>query len=97
MSTELIQIGAVGVIFVFAIREFFLFMRTKKNGNGNVNKQLLEAITKQNENHLHTIQETMEAIVRDINAGNNRVVDSITNGNMKIIELLGAIKGKLSK
>jgi hypothetical protein len=42
------------------------------------------------ENYLHSLKNA-------INNGNDRVVDAINSSSVKQIELLGEIKGKLSK
>ena len=80
------------MIFLFAVKEFFGYLKSRKEGNGNGTSPFTEAIFKElqtmNNNHLHTLQETMEQ-------GNARLVDAIHNDNTKIIELLGEIKGHL--
>lgn len=81
------QLTAIGIIFAIAIREFFGYLRTKKNGNNGFNRQILEELRAMNINHLHAI----EKAVKD---GNDRLIETIHNDNMKIIELLGEIKGK---
>ena len=43
-----------------------------------------------NENHLHSLKDAIEK-------GNERLVDVIHADNTKMIEILGEIKGKLSK
>lgn len=34
MDTDLIQLGAVAILFLFAIKEFFSYLRSRKNSNG---------------------------------------------------------------
>ena len=34
MPSEIYQIGAVAIIFMLAIREFFSYLKSRKNGNG---------------------------------------------------------------
>ena len=77
------------MIFLFAIREFFGFLRMRKNGNG-FNKEILSELKNMNSNHLNDIHKALDD-------GNRALIDSIHDDNMKIIELLGEIKGKLSK
>ena len=86
METEIYQIGAVGTIFVFAIREFFLFLRTKKNSNGQ--NKLLDEVRYLNDNHLNSIKQT-------IKDGDAKIVETINNIGQKQIEILGRIEGKL--
>lgn len=92
-ETSLIQLGAVAILFAVSIREFFGYLKTKKT-NGVNGYGFTEAIFKElqtmNDNHLHSI----EKAVRE---GNDRLIESIHNDNTKMIEILGEIKGKLSK
>ena len=89
VQTELLQLGAVAVIFLFAIKEFFAFMRSRKNGNG-FNEKILNELRTMNSNHL-------SGIYKAIDDGNKKLTESMHNDNIRIIELLGEIKGKLSK
>ncbi len=92
----LLQLGALAIIFLFAVKEFFAYLKTRKGGNGvnnNANavmESMLKELRIMNENHLHALKDA-------INTGNDRLVDAINNGNIKQIEILGEIKGKLSK
>ena len=92
-ETNLVQLGAMGIILLFTIKELFAYLRSKKtNGvNGNsVMEAMLKELRTMNENHLHSLKDA-------VNTGNDRIVDAINNGNVKQIEILGEIKGKLSK
>ncbi len=90
MSSNILQLGAVAIIFLFAIKEFFAYLKAKKNGNGAENSKFNEAILlelqRMNSNHLHSIQEAIEK-------GNERLVDVIHGDNVKMIEILGELKG----
>ena len=86
-----LQLGAVAVIFLFAVKEFFAYLKTKKEGNGNgLTSAILGELQKMNDNHLHSLEKA-------INDGNGKIVEAINNGNLRQIELLGEIKGTLSK
>ncbi len=91
-NANMVQLGAVAVIFIFAIKEFFAYLQSRKSGeNGNssvLNSAILSELRNMNSNHLHSIQEAVEN-------GNSRLVDVIHADNSKIIELLGEIKGTL--
>lgn len=92
IPTELIQLGAVAIIFLFCIKEFFAYLRQKKtagvlNGSG---KDILKELQTMNNNHLHEICDKMEN-------GNARLINTIHEDNIKIVELLGEINGKLSR
>lgn len=95
MTNDLLQLGAVAVIFLFSIKEFFAWLKQRKeNGNNGKNNVVMESMLKElrtmNENHLHALKDS-------INTGNDRIVDAINSNSIKQIELLGEIKGKLSK
>ncbi len=94
MSSELLNLGAVAIIFLFAVREFFAYLKAKKseptNGNGNMfSKAIFDELSKMNNNHLHSIQEAIER-------GNREMIDTMHNDSSRMIELLGEIKGMLS-
>ena len=92
MTNDILQIGAVAVIFLFAIKEFFSYLKLRRNGSSG--NQVMEAMLKElrimNENHLHALKDA-------INTGNDRIVDTINSGNVKQIELLGEIRGNLNR
>jgi hypothetical protein len=94
MPEDLIQLGAVAVLFLIAIREFFAYLKTRKNGDGGNGNALSGAILNElrtmNSNHLHSLQKAIED-------GNSRLVDVIHADNTKMIELLGEIKGSIRK
>ncbi len=92
---SLTQMGILGVVLLFLIKELFSYLKSKKDGNsadalsssGNDTSTLiLKELQRMNDNHLHTIQES-----------NERLVDVMRDGNMKIVELLGEIKGNLNQ
>jgi len=90
IPTEITQLGAVAVIFLFCVREFFIYIKQRRisplNGSG---KDILKELQLMNNNHLNEICEKMEE-------GNIRLINTIHTDNIKIVELLGEIKGKLS-
>jgi len=51
MTPEILNLGAVVIIFLFFLKEFFAYLKTKKNGNGNY-KVELESINNKLGNHL---------------------------------------------
>ena len=97
MESEVLQLGAVAVLFLVGIREFFSYLKLKKDsetsGNGGASTTLSKAILGElqtmNSNHLHTIQKCVED-------GNRQLIETIHSDNIKMIELLGEIKGILS-
>ena len=92
-QAELLQLGAMGIILLFTIKELFSYLKSRNDSPTKPESQpFTEAIFKElqtmNNNHLQTLQETIEQ-------DNARLVDSMHNDNTKIIELLGEIKGHL--
>lgn len=92
MENELLQIGTLGIIFYLAIKEFFIYLKSRKeNSNGKegiINQSVLSELQKLNSNHLHSIE-------KSINEGNQRLIDVIHSDNIKVIELLAEIRGKI--
>ena len=89
---SILQLSAVAVLFAIAIREFFGYLKSRKqNGNGDsaaFNQAVFNELRQMNTNHLASIKDTLEK-------GNERLIDAIHNDNVKIIEVLGEIKGRL--
>ena len=88
---NLANLGAVAVIFLFAVREFFAYLKSRKTGEGPppvTDKDIFLELQKMNDNHLHTLTDA-------VNIGSKETVRTINEGNMKIIEALGEIKGRL--
>lgn len=94
---EYLNLGALAIVAIFAIKEFFTWLKSKKNGGNSLNQMLLDSVNKINENHLKTIQETVGKICEDINTGNDRVVDAIHSMHTDVATRLGKIEGKLEK
>ena len=95
MDEKLIELGAVAVIFLWSIKEFFSYLKSRKevsNGESTIatNGLILKELQLMNNNHLHSLKDAIEL-------GNTRVVGAINEGNIRQIELLGEIKGQLSK
>jgi len=92
MNQQILQLGALGIIFVFAIKEFFGYLKARKNGNGSsVNYgKMIEQLKSMNDNHL-------SAISKDINAGNDRIVDAIKDMHTDLASRLGELKGKIDR
>lgn len=88
------NLGAVAVIFLFATREFFTYLKSRKNGNshpeGGFNQQIFQELQRMNDNHLHTLTDA-------VNEGNKEIVRTINEGNLRIVQALGEIKGQLKQ
>jgi len=66
MQAEILQLGAVGIIFIFFLKEFFAYLKAKKNGeNGNGNYKIeLQNIDNKLSNHLTEVNSRMSDIER---------------------------------
>ena len=91
MDQQILQLGALGIIFVFAVKEFFSYLKARKNGgNGGSYGKMVEQLKSLNDNHLISIS-------KDINSGNDRVVDAINSMHTDLASRLGKLEGKLDK
>lgn len=94
LMQEVLNVAGAVALAGLVVKEVFAYLNKKGSGGGEavliLQEQLLNEMKKQNTNHLSHIQEAIEH-------GNSRIVDAINGGNIKTIELLGEIKGRLSK
>jgi hypothetical protein len=87
------QVGFPSVILYICIKEFFSYLKSRKPEGQKTeynSEAILEQLTKMNDNHLSHV----ESAIRD---GNKEIVAAINAGNIKMVELLGEIKGNLQK
>ncbi len=88
--TDITALGAIVIVVTLMIKEIFAWLKTR-NGEAildKTNRELLDELKLMNSNHLHEITEA----IRD---GDRDIVQAINNGNARMIELLGEIKGRL--
>jgi len=89
MENELLQVGGAVALIALTVRELFAYLKSKGTiEGGEMNKNIFQELQRMNNNHLHTIQEKIEE-------GNRQLVETIHRDNVKIIEVLGDIKGSL--
>lgn len=106
MDIQYLELGVVGFALLFIIKQLFSFlkeMNTKKQKNGiisnnelGLSEKLLAELSKMNNNHLHTIQETMKDLKKDTNVGNDRVVEAISKMHIDLAGCFGEIKGSIN-
>jgi len=68
MDTEILNLGAIGIIFIFFLKEFFAYLKAKKNcknGNGDY-KIELAGINNKLSNHLTEVNGRISDIERDV-------------------------------
>lgn len=86
MSDNYLQIGAVAIIFLFAIKEFFAWLKVRRNGNGN---DALEALN------------LMNARLKEMGNDNHHEVigklDELVKVNNEQLYILKDVKGSLEK
>lgn len=93
MTPELLQLGALAAIFAIAVKEFFSWLKTRNAGTDDTfntrdyTLQILGQMEKIANNDLVHILAAIET-------GTKRLVDIIHEDNIKIIEVLGEIKGR---
>ena len=87
MDQQFLQLGAVAIIFLFSVKEFFGWLKARKNGSGGNYGRMIEQLKIMNNNHLSEIS-------KDINAGNDRIVDAIKDMHTDLAGKLGEIKGR---
>ncbi|MCK9178823.1 MAG: hypothetical protein M0P93_07440 [Candidatus Cloacimonetes bacterium] len=88
--TDITALGAIVIVVTLMIKEIFAWLKTR-NGEAildKTNRELLDELKLMNSNHLHEITEA-------IRGGDRDIVQAINNGNARMIELLGEIKGRL--
>jgi len=62
-NPELLQIGAVSIIFLFAIKEFFAWLKVRKNGNNGTDYTTqLALVNNKLDNHIIHIEEDIKEI-----------------------------------
>ena len=86
ITPELLQLGAVAIIFLFCAKEFFSYLKSKKPNGKETEKEILGQLQLTNTNHLLHINENIE-----------KLNCTIRDGQERTIALLSEIKGQLSK
>lgn len=87
-QSEILQLGALGILFFFAIKEFFGYLKAKKtNGNG-MDSKILSELQLMNNNHLEHLRQCVEESNRDLK-------DTIHSDNIELIKIVSRIEGKL--
>lgn len=93
MLADYLQLGAIAIIFIFAVREFFAYLKVKKQCENSVgsgmNKQILKELQSMNNNHFISL-------TKAINDGNEKIVNAIHSKDGQMVEILGEIKGNLN-
>lgn len=86
MSDNYLQIGAVAIIFLFAIKEFFAWLKVRRNGNGN---DALEALN------------LMNVRLKEMGNDNHHEVigklDELVKVNNEQLYILKDVKGSIEK
>jgi len=73
-NPELLQLGAVGIIFLFFIKEFFQWLKNKKNNNNKEEvKFQLMLLNQKVDNHIQHIRDELIEIREDIRDIKNKL------------------------
>jgi RecA/RadA recombinase len=89
ITSKVAEFGVLGIVILFSIREFFSYLKAKKEGNGSAGKEIVTALQKMGSNDLEHIKEC-------ISNSNTSVKDCLHSDMLKMIEILGRIEGRLS-
>lgn len=93
---DFVDLGGT-VVVILAFLAYLTIRDKKKNGNGTtIDKEILKTLEVQNSNHLEHMNQYLSNICDKVGEGNEKVVGAINSGNMKIVETLGRIEGKIS-
>lgn len=88
--SELLQLGTTGALFAWFIYWFFKSRKEAKDPMNGTGKSILEAIEKQNNNHLVHFQSCMDEnfkeLQKSVNAGNDRIVDAIKQMHIDLLK-----------
>ena len=93
MPENYLELTAIGIIFLFCVKEFFIWLKTR-NGNSTAGKgnelsgEILNELRLMNSNHLNTLNQS-------VNEGNGKVIDAINNANLNQTKLLMEVISKL--
>ena len=83
-NPEILQITAIGIIFLFSVREFFSWLKTKKNGNGSMYATQLAVLNNRLDNHISHIEND----IKEIKVSQKEQLEAI----MKIRETIASLK-----
>ena len=79
-------LGPIGILFLFAIKEFFSWLKTKKNGKNN-NGEILKIVQELKGNHFENLNTKLDNLISQSNQ-----MEQALN---KIINLLVEIKTRI--
>jgi len=76
MSTqEYLILGPIGILFLISIREFFAYLKAKKNGNIIDYGKELASINLQLSNHITSFSEDLREVRNDIKTIKEAIID----------------------
>ena len=87
--TDYLQLGSTAVVSIMAFWSFVQIFKSRKNSSNNSTKEVLKELQELNNNHLMDLKTAIEN-------GNRELRDNLHDDNLKIIEILSRIDGKLS-
>ena len=83
-------LGPIGIIFIFAIKEFFSWLKSRKNGTSKTSEDILKELQLMNTNHLNSICKT-------IDDGNDRIVEAVNSMEKNLGAKLDRLIGRSDK
>jgi len=89
--------GTIVVVFGFIWLLYQQNKQKKQPLNNGMSKLILDELKIQNANHLQGISRQIGELCDKINENNDRLIDTIHQDNQRVSQLLGEIKGILSR
>jgi len=89
--------GTIVVVFGFIWLLYQENKQKKQPLNNGMSKLILDELKTQNANHLQGISRQIGELCDKINENNDRLIDTIHQDNQRVSQLLGEIKGILSR
>ena len=89
--------GTIVVVFGFIWLLYQQNKQKKQPFNNGMSKLILDELKTQNANHLQGISRQIGELCDKINENNDRLIDTIHQDNQRVSQLLGEIKGILSR
>ena len=89
--------GTIVVVFGFIWLLYQQNKQKKQPLNNGMSKLILDELKTQNANHLQGISRQIGELCDKINENNDRLIDTIHQDNQRVSQLLGEIKGILSR
>ncbi len=87
MPEEILLLSPIGILFLFAIKEFFAYLKSKKNGSNTYEKDI--ALIRQDlSNHITTFCKDLDMCRKDI----DQIKTDIHEMKISIVKIIAKLK-----